>query len=520
MKFKKLVGGTLLASLLALGVGVGVVNKAPAGAEPVDADDEKTVMFSASLNANDLEEAYATSNYRFHVWGTNIDETFSMHQSGEDHVYTIIVYLTDAQVVEGAQFVFYQSDGAYPGDKYSENLNLFCDGYSDISKDHNNGISFTFVSTTDWTDGHWVTTQRYAVPTPKLGHQDQIGADVTWHNFVLEPENRRYAVYDIEIAAQNKDIISFSYPGGASSVYFNPSEMFNKFAIGCTDKVSSSSNWTYLNESGTYDVFIENDFDGEGIISIKKHAAPSESFIYYVTESASPTGDYIYSWGGSEQFGAFPGTSIASLVASEKAEEVTGNGVIHFQGGETAKLVYRIEITKGYPVGDLMFMFNNGTSEYKSAEREIVLDQAYWWTGSYNIEAAQALNFLINAESYRNGADDYSVCNVSAVNATFIVGQYDAMSDEIKEIYIDCSTVYTWSDSTKTGNKLWAYKDVVAQLRKIAEAAATDSSGLANIGNHNQIQNSDTVVAIIVIVAFASISAIAMLVVIKKRKHN
>lgn len=521
MKFKKLIGGAVLAVVLGLGVGAGVASKQVEKVAPVDADDPKTAMFTMSLNAEALEEAYSTSNYRFHAWGTNINEYFSMHPTGQEHTYTVIVYLTSAQTVSGGQFVFYQSDGAYPGDKYSQDLNLFAEGSYVVDKDNNNGISFTWASSTDWDgDGHWAPTQRYAVPVPKLSHQATIGGAETWHNFILEPENKRYAIYDLEIAARYVDIIGFDYPSASASTYFHAYEMFNKYAREWTDETGGSSSWTYLDAAGTYDIFIENDFDGEGIISIKKHEDATKTFIYYVTNSDSATTDYIYSWGGSEQFGAFPGTSIASLVTAEKAKEVTNNGVLHFQGSETPKLIYEIEIYKGYPTGDLSFMFDNGTEIYKSDERLIQAEHAYWWSGPANHDAAQALNFLTYLEIFRNSATDTSICNINPTNISTILLVYNSFDQDVLDTYIDCSTIYTWTDSSKTANKLWSVKDVVAQLNSLYEASLTGSSGLGTINNHNQNQNNEIVIAMVVIVAVISITSLAVLVVLKKRKHN
>lgn len=521
MKVKKLLSVLGLGLFAAVSVGAGVALNKGAKAEAVKADDPETAMFSLYLNASSLETSYVTSNYRAHVWGTNIDTIFAMHPTGQDHVYSVIIYLTDAQVVSGAQFIFTQSECEYPGDKYSENLNLYSTvtESSEIGSSINNGIAYGFKGTTDWTDGHWGTTYRDVKQIPQVAYTDHTGGTTTWYNFILEPENHRYAYYDMVITARYVDMISFDIPNN-TSIPLHPYNMFNKFAEACTDGVSGSDYWTYLNEPGTYDIFIENSFDGEGILSIKKQTSPEDTYIYYVTESASATTDYIYSWGGSEQFGAFPGTSIASLVAADKAEEVTGNGVIHFQGGETAKLIYKINIKTGYPSGDMMFMFDNGTDEYKSAERMIQSERAYWWTGDANDDAMEAIKFLEIAETFRNSATDYSVCNISKGNATTIVNVYNGYSDTIRNTYIDCTTVYTWTDKTHTENKLWSYRKVVEQL---GEIAGVDPVGAERyIGNSNFEVDTNNSIATIVIISVVSISVISLaaILVVKKRKHQ
>ena len=520
MKIKRLFSGIGLGLFAFAAVGAGLVGAKAKKAESVKADDPIHCMFSASLDASALEEAYATSNYRFHIWGTNIDTLLPMHPTGQDHVYTVIAYLTDSQIVTGAQFVFYQDDGWNSGDKYSENLNLYSatSESSDVSKDINNGASYSFKGTTDWTDGHWGTSNRYVVDTPKVAHTDHTGGTTTWYEMVLEPENHRYAYYGMEIAQRYIDMISFEYPASRNSFIFFPYNMLNKFGKAATNEVGGSSYWTYLNEAGTYDIFIEDTFDGEGIISLKKHETETSASIYYVTNSPSATTDCIYSWGGEEQFGSFPGTPIADLVTAEKARELTGNGVIHFQGGETAKLIYEIDISIGYPDGDLMFMFNNGTSDYKSDERFIVDEAAYWWTGPANSEAGDAIEFLVYAEARRNAADSYSVCNISEANAAAIINMYNAFDAEIRATYIDCTLVYTWTDKTHTASALFTYRKVVEELGKkfnLSVAGLSPSAELFAVDPSNA-----NLVLIISIVALVSVSSLSLLVVLKKRKHN
>ena len=514
MKFKHVVASLSLAMFTAFGVAAGLSMKKEA--KEVKADDPKTAMFSLTLNATALEAAYETSNYRAHVWGTDIDEYVSMHQSGQEHVYTVIITLTDAQVVEGAQFIFTQSDGEYPGEKYSHNLNLFAEGYYDVSKDHNNGASFSFVSTTNWDgEGHWTTSDgdRYVMVAPKVGHTPHIGTADTWYNFILEPENARYAYYDMEIDERYTDMISFKYPGSTASTYFHPYYMFNSYAKECTNETGGSDYWTYLDDAGTYDIFIENYFDGEGIISIRKHEE-SESWIYYMTESNSATGDYIYSWGGSSQFGSFPGKAITSI---DGVQEVTKGGLIHFQGYD--RLIYKIPITKGYPNGDDMFMFNNGTDAYKSAEREIKIEHAYWWSGEANHLAAQAFGFMILVETYRTQIEDGSICSIPQGNAKFIVDSYNAYTQAEQETYIDRSTLLTWKDSKKVEEEkeYVSYRKIVEQLAIIA---GVELEGSSLHLNKLDFANNGNVAIIVIAVAATSALALTLLLVFKKRKHE
>ena len=478
--------------------------------------DGNTWMFSVTLKATNLEEAYDVSNIRIHTWG-NKDTTVALHPSGQEHVYTVNLPFGDDDYVTGCQFIFYQTDSGNPsnsGDKYSNNLNVNAEGQDQLSKTENNGISFSWVGKTDWSDGKWTADSR-SYCYPKLGYQaDTLSAEVPY-DFEIDAANARYIYRNIEILERYQDILVFRFPSADNSI--QSFEMLDKIGISNTEGTSGSVNWTYLNSAGTFDVIIGNSFDGTGIISIKKQEAAEETWIYYVTDSASATTDYIYSWGGSEQFTAFPGTSIADLVAADKAEEMTGNGVVHFQGGETAKLIYKINISKGYPTGDLMFMFNNGTSSYKSAERLIQNEHAYWWTGEANHDAAQAINFIEILESRRNAVADTSICNIIEANATVIINAYNAFDAGIRETYIECTTIYTWADKEKTGNTLVTVRDIMEQLAEKWNKPLAGTSSTVNFGFQN---NQTALVAIIIAVISASVAGAVALAILKKRKHN
>ena len=266
--------------------------------------------------------------------------------------------------------------------------------------------------------------------------------------------------------------------------------------------------------AGTYDVILKNNNEDGGIVELKKHEAASSSYIYYVTNSGSATTDYIYSWGGSEQFTSFPGTAITAVTG---VEEVTGNGVLHFQDNNDPKLIYKIPITTGYPVGDSKFAFNNGTDAYKSDERAIELGKTYWWTGSANADASVGLEFLIALEAKRNGATNTSVCNISKSDAKDLVDAYNDKSASIRATYIDCSKVYTHKVDKTSGEELVTVRKIMEQLSEIAEEPLVDaanpySKGLGNVSN--------TALIIVVAASIAVISAAGAFFIIRRRKHQ
>lgn len=232
-----------------------------------------------------------------------------------------------------------------------------------------------------------------------------------------------------------------------------------------------------------------------------------------MTNSGEATNDYIYSWGGSNQFGAFPGTKITEIT---EVKEVTG-GVLHFQGGSDKKLIYKIPLQTGYPTGDNMFMFNNGTSEYKSDERSITETATYWWTGPANMEATSGLEFLLEAEIIRNSAANTSICNISSTDAKKIVDAYNSLSESIRTIYIDSSSTFTWTSIEMKDNTLVSYKAIVERLALVSGVSVAGSS-LINLGNHPNFNI--TVPSILAVIVVAGTITTATLIILKKRKHN
>ena len=268
-----------------------------------------------------------------------------------------------------------------------------------------------------------------------------------------------------------------------------------------------------MNETGTYDFIWHNDYSDDGIIEIRKHGTEN-TYIYYVLENDNETNDYIYSWGAAEQFGAWPGTQIKLVTNVEVV-----SGVLHFQGGD-AKKIYKIPVTIGYPsTGDTTFKFNNN-DDWESDAFDLYAGAAYWYAGGANKNAGLAIDFLVYAEGIRNAAADYSVCNVSKANATLVVNAYNALDAGIRETYVDGTTVYTHKRDGSAGEELVAYRLVVEQLAKIAGVNIAGASPKPIVAGETTTVNNATMIAIVSIIALVSISSMAVLIVIKKRKHN
>ena len=515
MKIKRLF------SIVALGL-FGVVSAA-AGlsmrkeAEPAKADAPKTWMFRAQLNLADCSPSYEecvfpedkpVDGVKFHYWGADFDitEDASLMSTFTFDYYAVNVAMEEDQVITGAQWILHQKD---VGDLYSVNIDKFGDVSNSTIDKNTSYVAIQWQFGNSWDYDHWrfISDNNWGYPCSsfQLHEEDEVAVD-----FVKEPENGVFAVRNFEYS--NTNWIEWISGGNVElegAFYGMVDDSSRQYVTG------GGRQWMYLSDSGTYDFVVKN-----GSVSILKHEEKVETYIYYVTNSNAATTDYIYSWGGSEQFGSFPGTSIADLVKDDKATEVTGNGVLHFQGSETPKLIYKINIDMGYPVGDSMFMFNNGTSEYKSDERAISAEKVYWWTGPANSYAKWGLEFLLTVEAYRNSAGDYSVCNIDADSAAFLVGQYNSLPEDSRVTYVDTTTVYTWTDSTKTAEGLISYKQVMIQLGKIGGVAPVGSSLPDIPAFYNDTASNNAAIAIIIVTSCLAITAVGVLLIVKKKRHN
>lgn len=510
MKFKHVVASLSLAMFTAFGVAAGLSMKKEA--KSVAAEGEKwmvTICFDNTIPETSEMWGYI-ENQKVNFWGTNVtynDSVQSFHQSGREHFYTVNVVFTSSQTVSGMQINFTENGVK----KESQDINIELD-----SSSNGRVYSFSFIEG-EWVDGKWpVQNHGYQIPKGKFGPAEE--EQKVEKTFVPDPESASYYIKDLVVDVTGSNVCyakfsPFSYDlhewGDTYNAIREESKYFEDYFYNWY-----GASWIEFKVSGTYDIFLTNEYKEGGVLDVKKHEGPTSASIYYVTNSASATGDYIYSWGGSEQFGAFPGTPITSVVG---VEELTGNGVIHFQGGETAKLIYEIPVEIGYPTGDIMFMFNNGTEEYKSDERALVDEAAYWWTGPANNEAGDAIEFLVYAEARRNAVDDYSVCNISEANAKAIINLYNSFDSEVAATYIDCTTVYTWADASKESETLVSYKSVVEQLGRMYNIPVNGSSlyfsGLDMAANGN-------VALIVIAVTATSALALTLLLVFKKRKHQ
>lgn len=504
MRIKKLLSVVGLGLFAAVSVGAGVALAKSPTSNVAKADDPKTWMSMVTIDMTNIIDGSdgSISNVRWHAWGTDYDQTFVMHESGYAKNYTVMVSFTDAQSVSGFQFIFTQTGGAYPGEKYS------------VDKAHSLSKSTVNPDIRLISDNTWDGESKWGLSSVASYKAFSWFGGVS-HDYDRDPVKQVLSVKNITVSNAN---------------FYVESRIINGSISDYTRDITRTDSMKYVHSSGTqyleleytytYDFFVYNNYSDSGIFEIKRHEDASASFIYYVLENNIPTKDYIYSWGGSEQFGEWPGTKITDVT---DVEEVTGGGDLHFEGSDTPKLIYRIPITRGYPTGDLYFKWNNGKGstdpdKWESPTSEIILENAYWYTAVANADAGHAIDFLTLVEAYRTGASG-SVCNISETNAKFLVNTYNAHTDEVRD-YVDRSKVYTFKVDKSEGKELVSYRKVMEELARIGKVTLTGSSPRPTSIIGEITAENGALIAVVAAIALISISSVAILLVIKKRKHE
>lgn len=508
MKIRKLLGGTLLASLLALGVGVGVASKAPVKAEPVAAD-EDTWMSNFSFNAGALLEieGFDPNSIYVHTYtdGVGNDRYFNMFpiKSGSQY-YSVNATFPSWYTYNRVQFKLQVGGEDKWASPYSESAS---------EGSHYKQVYCTFGSWNEgenWTFSLRTTNNLFIDYAPSGQHnsyyfEEDVGsASFVVRDFVADEVNTKY--YSID---------------------YRDSWAFARLTLSDVDadKTNPNSVMTYVTDEwcsmkeGTYDVILKNNNSGNGLLEFRKHTS-QESYVYLVGGDINPNvWVYTFSSGGVEQFGSFPGTQLKDITGYQ---DITGD--MYFQGLDVSAFYLPLEI--GYPAADhLILAWKNeyGVVANQSANMLLVEDSAYWFSYEaeyHNDEAGEALTFLWNFENVRKSTANESICELSQSQAEDIVNRYNNLSSNIvRSTYVDCTTINTWKGAEKDAKQ---YTRVDAMLKVVEEIAGVSlvSSSLVTMGYENQISNNGALYASIAIVSLISVSLLVTLVIVKKRKHN
>ena len=510
MKIKHVIASLSLALTTAFGVAVGLGAQKEAKAAKAEA---KTWMTQFTIDMSDIIDApdwsgVDMSTLKLKVWNnSDYDGTIkevSFHELGKEKFYTVNLGFEASYSYNRTQVYFLQNSEA----KYS-----IVDETSQSSASHFEGVKL--VASKEWNTSKGGWEMMYAgisAPQIKFGSSlEPVTLPLT-----LDYEKGEYYTTGLVVAAQG---ISSNF----LTLYMNQSYAYLKDALTDSSKDyagSINNEWMSFKEAGTYDIFLRNSFEDNGILVIKKHEGPVASYIYYVLEDNTPTNDYIYAWGGSEQFGSWPGMKLTDNDGHPVSgvEEVSGNGVLHFEGDVTPRLIYKISVSIGYPTGDLNFKWNNGKNQneegyWASDTGTFVAGAAYWSTAIANPEAGEAIDFLVKVEGKRNAADQSSICKVSVDDAAALYNEYVDLDADVKD-YVDRSSVWTHKKDKTEGEELVSYADVMIQLGKRGGILPSN----ATYGNSIFAGNNTAILVIMIASIVGALSLTCFLVFKKKNK--
>ena len=229
-------------------------------------------------------------------------------------------------------------------------------------------------------------------------------------------------------------------------------------------------------------------------------------------------GDYVNSWD--------EGPHISDYLVSGGALSLNNEGCL-----------YKIPAPSK---GDYKVVLHNG--DVQTFDMEITLGAVHYTkfdnTGGgkhyYSYSASDvmglAADFLIEAEAIRNAATykglNYSVCGIGEADAKKLVGLYNALSDEVRG-FVDNSCAYTYNPA-KSAEEIKAeepydqtYVTYRAIMLRLAEDYELDIVGDARAFNSsNGINNPVTLITVVTLIAVASISLAAIIIIVNKKKEN
>ncbi len=245
-----------------------------------------------------------------------------------------------------------------------------------------------------------------------------------------------------------------------------------------------------------------------------KYTLTADKYIYYVTGAAEATTNYIYSFGGTGQFGDWPGKRVTMVAIGEV------HGVLSFNGNSP---VYIYKIPFSSAASDTHIVLNVGSNASQTANMALSHQCGYTFTSGADgtdADMGAAIEFLLAAENKRNavtastGILAYSVCGISKGDATTLVSDYTGLSSDAQD-YVKASYTYTYNGAYDGEHVPLetniSYKDIVAQLSAIA---AGDGAGVVNAS----YASNDVIPMVITIMAIGLVVGCGIIILTKKKR--
>ena len=501
MKIKRLFSAIGLGLFALASVGAGLLSAKPK-AEPAKAD-APTWMTNFSFFAGEIteKEGFDPSSLYVHTYrdGVGDDQYFQMFpiKTGSKY-FSVNATFTDAYTFDRVQFKCQINGDTKWGQPFSTSGSK-----ASHYKQYYGGLG-------SWNDG--VNWTFYLYNTSNL----YIEYKSITYNFQEDPANARFVASGV--VSDESNYYTLLYRNEWNYCVMTLQDKDADFSSGVFSYVYET--WCSMN-SGTYDVILKNNNEGNGLFEFKKYQTEVDTYIYYITETASATPNNIYAYGGCEQFGAWPGKAITAVTG---VVDVFPDGVIHFEG--VNQKIYRIPITTGYPDGDSGIIFNYNGDESKTKNNIIAPHAGYYFSteteNNYVGPAGHAIEFLLDAEAIRNAVtahDDikqYSVCGISSADAADICNAFNALNDTAKQ-YVVRTTALTYKRDGSDGDEMVTYKDILIELSKKC-GVDTGLSSSVNVLSTYAYDNPSTLIIVVSVIVILSMTSIGILIVLKKRK--
>ena len=496
MKIRHILASVLFASFVAVGVGAGLKAQT---VKQVRADaDTWMINFSLEVGADLLEEMDTNSMY-VHTYtdGVGEDKYFQMYQIEENsRCFQVNATFPESYSYNRVQFKYQVSEDTKWATPYNS---------SGSKASHSQHIS---CSTTSKGEG-WTFSLGASSIYVRYNDVD--------YDFVEDVANARFVASDVVSDGNSSHYYTLRYRESWNYTYATLTTASKEHTPG-----SYGDGWTHLNE-GVYDIVLKNNNSDNGVIEIKKHVNQG-TFIYYVTQSESATNDYIYTFGGEEQFGAFPGTKITEIegVRSYFADSTDFKYNYLGHASTISRVVYRIPVIAGYP-SDTGVAFNVGNNSHQTKDFTLEAENAYIWESDdpaqqwQSLNEGKALHFLIRSEKARmeTTAGTYaatSVCELSKETAISLYNEYAGLEEAAKNSINQCQ-VWTFKSKSTTEYENVDYYYVVEMIRVIAEIPAPQPG----VMGYGEFGSNPTMVIIVAIVTVTTIAAGMALILRKKR---
>lgn len=480
MKLKKLIGGTILALTLALGAGAGLSLKA----QQVDATGgnktDHALYVAVKLSTVESTD-YSDFNVRINTkmdtgdntWvqatAVNIGDTTTIADS-------TIFAGTYSELWDGIKILQIQ---LYDGDTQLEQHEVVNSNWDTTDR---TGYLYNYEA------DEWITT--YTPPVITYRTITKLAVEFV-NGEAQEPA-------DWDIAADSVvDGVKYNVPGAVT-------KHLEHFDGWYTDTTCETP---YIAQKITADLTLYGKFVRLSV----------DSYFYW-TDKDSTALTNVYFWGEYAPV-AWPGVAVSNYLVSD---------VLSYR--DQGKL-YKIPCPS---TGDFKVILNGDGQTGDIVVTPKCLVYTYNSDGwGYSVVDGAAADLVARIETARNAVSasgsilKYSVCGIAPSDAQAFYNEYYAMDADTKS-GVDSSCTYTYEGSydgehVPTETNIYFYH-IMLSLKKIAEDAGLEVSGSSGRivlnPNNNVSLDSTGLIAIVSVIALVSISSVAVLLIIKKRKHN